>query len=209
MRVFIFILSATLVFATAAKSQKVRLGIVAGPHSSIFLFGSEGAGANSSYLQKYSVHAGIVADLSIQPSFSIQPQLLFVLKGGKLPSGGEFEFSAIDLPINLLYRHNGFFGGLGPNFSYLLSGKLRTTGGEVADLFKDESFTNSITVKRLEIGINTLIGYEFAGGFLISANYAAGLNSIFESKDNAGANLLAHNSYFGFSFGYMFQGKGK
>jgi hypothetical protein len=210
MRTFIVSLAATLVFISTTQAQKIRWGLTGGPHSSIFLFGSEEANSNSSYFQKFGFHGGLIADLSMQPGFSIQPQLLFALKGGKLPNDAGFDFTAVDLPVNFLYRHQGFFAGAGPNFSYLLSGKIKTSGGETADLFNDESITDQIKVSRFEIGANVLLGYEFPGGFLLSANYAAGINSIFKTVDNpSDVTLLAHNSYFGFSIGYMFQSKSK
>lgn len=210
MRTIIVTTVLSLVLTSSVNSQKTRLGLTGGPHNSIFLFGAEDENSNSSYFQKLGFHGGLLADISIQPTFSVQPQLLFVMKGGKVPNDAGFDFLAVDLPINLLFHHQGFFAGAGPNFSYLLSGKLKTAGGETADLFNDEDITDQIDVKRLEIGVNALLGYEFASGFLLSANYSAGVNTIFKSVTNPNdPKLLAHNSYFGFSIGYMFGGKGK
>ena len=209
MRTLIVTIAVSLVLITSTHAQKTRFGLTGGPHSSIFLFGSEQANSNSSYFQKFGFHGGVLADISMQPGFSIQPQLLFALKGGKIPSDAGFDFTTVDLPVNFLYRYQGFFAGAGPNFSYLLSGKIKTSGGETADLFKDEAITDQIKVKRFEVGVNALLGYEFPGGFLLSANYAAGLNTIFESVDSNDPKFLAHNSYFGFSIGYMFQSKSK
>ena len=135
MRTLIVTITATLVFITSTYAQKIRYGLTAGPHSSLFLFGAEQANANSSYFQKFSFHGGVIADISIQSSFSIQSQLLFVLKGGKLPNDAGFDFTTLDLPVNFLYRSQGFFAGAGPSFSYLLSGKIKTSGGETSDLF--------------------------------------------------------------------------
>lgn len=194
-----------LLITFSSQAQKIKLGIVGGPHNSIFFFGAEQAAANSSYFQKLGFHGGLLADFRLQSSFSIQPQLLFVMKGGKLPNGAGFDFNAVDMPVNFLYRYKGFFAGAGPNFSYLLSGKIKTTNGQSADIFNDDNVTATIEAKRLEIGANAILGYEFPGGFLLSANYAAGINSIFTNLVNPDEiTLKAHNSYFGLSIGYMF-----
>src|SRR5690606_10115380 len=138
------IITAILVTAVlTAQSQTTRFGIKGGVNANTFYLETEGTGSDSRFsLTKPGFHIGGVVDLSVSTNFSIQPQLLFAMKGGKLKQSGtetDFNFYTIDLPINLLYNHNGFFVGGGPNFSYGVSAKGQTTGNPEVDLYEDDA----------------------------------------------------------------------
>lgn len=114
----------------------------------------------------------------------------------------KIQTMAIDLPVNFLYKNNGFYAGLGPNFSYGLSSK--TSGGdEDQDLYEkhpDEDEGDASFLKRFELGANLTMGYQFGNGLLISANYVQGLSNIAGSE-------TGYNKYstrlLGLSVGYI------
>ena len=98
--------------------------------------------------------------------------------------------------------------GAGPSLSMGLSGKEKYDDGtniETTDIKFGSSTTDDL--KTFEAGINFLAGYQFKGGFLVAANYNAGLNNI--AVTTAGDNSKAHNRYFGIRLGYNFANRKK
>ena len=153
---------------------------------------------------------GGVADIAVSDHFSVQPNLLFSYKGGKtlFPGQGKLSAMSIDLPINALYRHNGFFIGAGPNFSYGVSGKIKPFEDDADDLdFYDKEDGEDAPIKRFEIGVNGVMGYQFASGFGLSVNYTRGLNNLV-NDDDADDDIKWNFKRIGLNFTYMF-GKNK
>lgn len=108
---------------------------------------------------------------------------------------------AIDLPVNFLYRNNGFFAGLGPNFSYGLSAKQKN--GDADDLYKKyphEDGGESAVFKRFELGANLTMGYQFSNGLLISTQYSHGLSNI---AGREASSQKYSTRILGLSVGYM------
>lgn len=192
------------------QAQSTRFGIKAGPNGNTFYLKTEGTGSDSRFsLTKPGFHVGGIADISFSSNFSIQPQLLLVNKGGKIEQSGsetEFDFLTIDLPINFVYNHNGFFIGAGPNFSYGISAKGNATGSPEVDLYEDDALGPDSRFKRFEIGANVMMGYRFPSGFMLGSNWTPGLSDIFEEASGGTGTGKANNSFFGFSIGYVFGG---
>jgi hypothetical protein len=154
---------------------------------------------------------GGVADISVSSNFSVQPNLLFNYRSGKMLYGEPGDFSAIsvDIPINALYHNNGFFIGAGPNFSYGLSGKIKPLedGGEELD-FYEEVDGEDAPIKRFEIGANIMMGYQFGSGFALQVNYTRGFNNLVNDED-VSEELKWNTRQFGLTFSYMFNKKKK
>lgn len=199
-----FILS--LLFVLAAKvtfAQKIVIGVKAGVQSSAFRIKSKEDG-NKTVLEAsgIGVMAGATASYSFSPKWSIQPNLLFTLKnGGILVNEGNTQQITVDLPLNVLYRHEGFFIGGGPNFSYGLSAKgIPYDSNDPKENFYSET-NNGLRLKRFEMGINSLMGYEFPGGINVAANFTTGLSNIL-NLENESAKITTR--MFGISIGYTF-----
>lgn len=143
-------------------------------------------------------YAGGVANFQLAENFAIQPNLLLAMKGGSVESY-KVNTWHIDIPVNFLFTHNGFFIGAGPNFSYALSGTLDPDDEKVNIFEKDEA--GPYTLKKFEIGANCLMGYNFPGGVTLSASFTPGLNDIYDGGDD---DIKAHFKSFGLSVGYMF-----
>jgi hypothetical protein len=208
MKKIIFILSAVCFTVVTLKAQTTSFGFKAGVNANTFTLKSDAAGNETRLtLTSPGFHIGGLADIKFSPNFSLQPQLLFASKGGKLEQGGnetKFNFYTIDVPLNLLYNSNGFFIGAGPNFSYGISGKGKASGQDEVDLFEEDALGVDQKFKRFEIGVNATMGYRFPGGFLLSTNFTPGLSDSFDDPNDT----KATNSFWGFSIGYVF-GSGK
>lgn len=207
MKKVIVILSALVITGAAAQAQKTTFGIKAGIQESSFGIHIKSDEAKATIDgSKIGAIVGGVADISFSDKFSIQPNLLFVYKPGSLLFLGEGDIQTIsvDLPINFLYHNNGFFAGAGPNISYGLSSKYKPfdDDDEDVDMYKKED-GNDATLKRFEMGVNAILGYQFASGLTLTTNYTHGLSNIM-SEDLVGEDAKFHTKHFGISIGYMF-----
>jgi hypothetical protein len=188
------------------QAQTTSFGIKAGPQSSHTVWKAESGGDDIHvHFNEVGAHFGFIADIGFNPNFSIQPQLLAVMKGGKGYISDEYNFDifSLELPINFLYHNNGFFIGGGPSLAYGLSAKLKTEGNPDVDLY-DEEILGAGNYKRFEIGSNILMGYRFPSGFTLTGNWSNGWSDIFEESSGSSEDITARTGYFGFSLAYMF-----
>jgi hypothetical protein len=210
-RLSIFSLIALFTTASLQAQVTTSFGFKAGANQNTFYLKQEGSSEVRYTLTKPGFHVGGIVDIGCSSNFSIQPQLLLVSKGGKINLGSQettFDFLTIDLPINFLYHYNGFFLGGGPNLSYGVSGKGKATGDPDVDLY-DEGLGSTGKFKRFEVGVNATMGFRFPSGFMVSTNFTPGLTDIFEEASGVTEDITSHNSFFGFSVGYLFGGSGK
>lgn len=199
-----FVLMTALALGCASvKAQKATFGIKAGvQQNTIFAQAKEGD-KERMYSGGTGFHVGAFADLGLSEQFSVQPQLLFNSKSIVDSKDDKSNVYAIDIPVNFLYKHQGFFAGLGPNFSYGLSAKNKS-GDESFDLYKKhdlEGGGEASVLKRFELGANATLGYQFKSGLLLSANYMRGLTNII---DLGSENGRTNTRYAGLSIGYVF-----
>jgi hypothetical protein len=204
---------------TLSTYAQVSFGIKAGYNNSTYSV------ENSDNLKRLSgFHAGGIVDISLADEFSLQPQLLFILKGAKQEAHvdqfgdqneeAKLKLNYLELPVNFLYKHQlgagKLFVGAGPYLGFGLSGKIKQ-GEEEADIkFDGKKLAEldaeddaAMHLKRLDAGANFLAGYELKNGLLFSVNYSLGLTNI----DPDGGK--SKNSYFGISVGYLFKTKKK
>lgn len=138
------------------------------------------------------------ADLPVASNFSIQPGLSLQGKGGKFSDDKldkDFETKTdlmyLEVPVNAVYYipagSGNVFIGAGPYAGIGLSGKYKV--GDVKTDVEWGSGTDK-DLKRFDFGINTMLGYKLANGFLINAGYGFGLidiaaeNSFGKTKNN-------------------------
>jgi len=156
----------------------------------------------SEYLDgKTSFHVGVVAEIVISEKFSFQPELLYSAQGATL---SEFD---IDVDLNLDYLNlplmakfyvaEGFSLEAGPQVGFLLSAKMKASGG-------GESAEEDIkdVVKGIDFGVNFGIGYKLDSGLNFGARYNLGLsndNDDPESPDDSYKNSVIQ-AYVGFFF---------
>ena len=167
---------------------------------------------------------GAVAEFPFTSSISFRPELNFIQKGYKFDlteSGSTYTQDAtlnyIELPLNFIYNapagKGTFFVGAGPNFSFGLSGKIKTTEtgepNENSDIKFDgkenaTSTDNNYHLKGFDLGGNLLAGYKLANGLSFNIGYTVGFLDISPDKE------ATHKNSGGLTFklGYMFGGTG-
>lgn len=207
-------LVAGLITATFAQEKPVTFGVKAGLALPIQTASSMGFSYSTS--SKTSFYVGALANINISSTFSFQPGLTYVGKGGKIDFSeiaeeagfdpGDFDglkqtinFSYLELPLNLLANFNAgtgkVFVGAGPYAAYALSGNAK-----VGDLKEDAVFgSGEDEIKRLEFGLNFLGGYQLNNGLNIHAGYGLGLSSLENNSSST-----TKNRVFSFGLGFMF-----
>ncbi|HJS53134.1 MAG TPA: porin family protein [Chitinophagaceae bacterium] len=206
MKKLFFIALACMAFHLAGQAQNARFGFTAG--TSIANYKWKYPGMSISGDSKAGITAGILADVPMSSSFSIQPALNFVQKGYTSEFLGDKEtvsINCLEVPVNFLYKTGGnagsFFVGAGPSFAFNMSGKYKYDDGTPDE---DLSFGNDQDndyMKSLDAGINFLAGYEFSNGLLLSAGYNQGLSnlSLYTDDDES-----TKSNYFSIKIGFMF-----
>jgi Outer membrane protein beta-barrel domain len=229
MKKFFLLCTAALVSGLYTQAQ-VTFGLKAGfsaANISSKFEGDSGIAARKADTKTLpAFHGGVIVDIALDDQLSLQPGLFFSQKGTKTSSvktevmGVTFITSSttrlnyLELPVNLLYKHQigsgKLFAGFGPYLAYGISGKLKVKGGgenfsidqEVKVKFKDsqEYSAKEVYIKPFDAGANFTAGYELKMGWLFSLNYSLGLtNTSPYDKEKE------KNHYFGVSVGYLFK----
>jgi hypothetical protein len=189
----LLVLSATIVFAQAPK-----FGFKAG-------LNLNNVSTNDHDLKhelagRTSIHLGVITDFSMSKSLSFQPQVLFSGRGAKIDHGDHkdvYAFNSLEIPLNFTYRKNaskGLFLGVGPSLGYNLSGKVKGDHDSEDILFG----SGEGEIKRLDLCLNALIGYQFSNKYFVSTNYSSGL-----SNWSNESNSTWKNNIVGISVGFF------
>ena len=213
MKKSIFTFVALLALANYGKAQQPSFGITAGATFASYKVTASGISITSK--TKIGFTVGITSSFPMGKAFSFEPALNYLQKGGTIKQDNTTDkstFNYLELPLNIVYNARSlkgkFFAGAGPSLSIGLSGKDKYDDGtnhETTDIKFGSSDNDDL--KSFEAGINFLAGYQFKGGFLVAANYNAGLSNVAITSE--GDNSKAHNRYFGIRIGYMIPGKNK
>ncbi len=156
--------------------------------------------------------AGVVADINVSDHLAIQPGLLLVGKGFKLEEeflGETFKTTVnpmyLQVPVNVLYKGNMFYAGVGPYVGFGLFGKVKYEGGGQNES-EDLSFGSSEddTWAPLDFGANLEAGVMF-NQIRIGAGYALGLANVIP-KDVRADDESAKNGVISVNVTYMFGG---
>jgi hypothetical protein len=167
-----------------------KLGVKGGLNVASLTINGSSTGVDS----KFGAHAGLLAHLHLSPQIGLQPELLYSGQGMKQVSGGvtyNWNLDYINLPIMLQYMfNNGFRLEAGPQFGFLVSGKIKDNGG-VTDLGND--------LKTTDVGLGFGLNYLSHSGLGIGGRYNLGLTNINETGVNELKNRVGQISVF-----YMF-----
>ena len=126
--------------------------------------------------------------------FAIQPELLYVQKGAKVPQNGREVTSRLhylDLPVLARVKAGGLLLEAGPQFGYLLS----HSGGYTAD-------APAAGYRRVDVGYVAGVGYAVSSRYTLELRYNGGLSRLFSSLQGGLAN--PRNSGFQLNLGYLF-----
>jgi hypothetical protein len=107
----------------------------------------------------------------------------------------------LQVPVQVQYRNNGFFAGVGPYVGFGIAGKIKAGDNSQNIEFGNDEGSN---LAPLDFGAGVELGYEF-DAFRATASYNLGLSNIIPS-DVAGDESIKNN-VIGISLAYLFGGK--
>lgn len=170
-------------FATfgITKAQKVGFGLKGG--LSISSFKAESKESSS----KTGFHGGGFYEIKLGQKISLQPELLFSMKGGKLDpqttgfTEATYSFSYLSIPVLISFKPTPqFYIQAGPEIGFLLSVKAEFESGP----------TNNLTqlYETIDKGLILGGGYNLKNGLGFYARYGAGFKGFQEVNvvDNNG-----------------------
>lgn len=213
----IFVMSALVAASICAQAQEQQA--ITGGDKLTPKFGIKGAfSLTSLYVDdvskehmKAGFNAGIFAKLPITTGFSIQPELLYSVKGAKdtysnfVQGDGEYRFNLnyMELPVLAVVNITPNFNiHAGPYLGYLVSANVKDVNSdgtiEGATDLKADNFN------RWDVGLAGGVGFDVSA-FTLGARYNYGLSNIGKSGSLSGD--LTKNSknagvsvYIGFAF---------
>lgn len=160
---------------------------------------------------KAGFNAGVFAKLPVTRGFSIQPELLYSLKGAKenynnfVQGSGEYRFNLgyLELPVlavvNLAPNFNLHLGGYA---AYLVNANIKNVNGQGTVVGASDLSTGDFN--RWDFGLVGGLGFDIEN-FTLGARYNYGLSHIGKNDNLTGA--LTQNSknagisvYIGFGF---------
>jgi hypothetical protein len=185
--------------SSAAHAQGIKLGVKAGASLTSFT-GSDSDGTKN----KFGFNGGVLANFGINDMFSIQPEVLYSMKGSKFDgfSDARFNLNYIDVPVlvKVATGATGLFFELGPQVGFLASAKAKdnNTSADIKDGFKSVDF-----------GYAAGLGFQVASGPMIGLRYNGAFTNAIKESSIGGITVAsnAKNSAFQLYIGYMFGGK--
>ena len=146
--------------------------------------------------------------LELSKHFALQEDILFTYKSSKLKQNGvdgNFQYFGTEVPFYALGQwetndKDRFYIGVGPYVAMGLRAKDKIGGVDI-NLYNNDIGNVQSVWNRIEMGMGSLIGYEFKCGLQINASYKIGLTNVL--KDNIG-NAKMHTSTASLGLGYHF-----
>lgn len=139
----------------------------------------------------YGGHAGVFASLALNRPFTLQPEILYSMKGnmGQASISDATERLAyLDIPVALRANLSDLFVEAGPQVGFLLAAKSTNAGESV-----------SVRKERRDVDLGYLIGVGYQpvkGGLGIGGRYNAGFLSVFKDPLDGTDAADVHNSVF-------------
>ena len=189
-------------------NAQVRFGVKAGGTMSTVYTKYDGD-KNDGFKARLGFQAGGMMEYQFSESFSLQPELMYVMNGAKLESvdlgvaklDNNMTLHNIQVPINVKFKMGAddlkFYAMAGPYFGYIVSGKVKTKVGDVTsstDLYD----IDALDMKRFDFGIGVGLGFEITK-FIVGVGYQYGIANL------TGIDKLTMRSgTFNLSVGYFF-----
>jgi hypothetical protein len=224
--------------ATLHANAQVSFGIQAGANLATTKSEFTSAGTKTTNRGKTNTGftAGIVSNIPIGSSLSFRPEVNFIQKGGKYSSSQtvsgftsasteNLSLNFIEVPLNLVYNLNAgpgqFSIGVGPDFSFGLSGRDKYTQTQSGGGFPASSTSGTSKVKfdgkkdadlpasdpdfhlqRFDFGANGFIGYKLKMRLFFNAGYTYGFSNL-----NPNPNSSFKTAGLTLKAGFLFGGK--
>lgn len=191
MKKIFLIIAALTAFGTAAHAQLHSrsgsyVGLKAGGTAASFI-----GAYNPNLRTVYGFHAGAFASIALNKPFSIQPELLFSMKGALGQAGvsdGTERLNYIDVPVAFRATWSDLFVEAGPQGGFLLTAKSKN-GSETVNV-RD-------TYRTFDFGYLLGVGYQpHQGGLGIGGRYNASFLSVYANPiDGTVANDLRNSAF--------------
>lgn len=170
-----------------AYAQESRFGLKAGASLTTFV----GSDVTSSSSSKFGFHGGLVASLGINNRFSVQPELLYSMKGtrdqatqGGTTVTGYQTLHYVDVPIMLKAKFNQLFVEAGPQV-----GVLMAANATIEDGSNSMSISNKGAFKDVDFGCAVGLGFQAESGLMVGLRYNGGLVDVPKAKTLRGQTL--------------------
>ncbi|WBA41939.1 porin family protein [Hymenobacter canadensis] len=182
--------------AVAAQAQDSRIGVkISG---GIAKFRGDDVTNQSNTL---SAGGGLVYNIKLTEMLSVQPELLYTVKGSRFNSDAfdsKTTLHYVELPVMLRATFSNVFVEAGPQVGYLVAAKLEVTpnnGGEASEDKSRNNFTNA------DWGFAAGIGYQLENGLSLTGRYSGSLNPVLPNV--ASTKIKAYNSAFLVQLGFL------
>jgi hypothetical protein len=198
---------------TSLKAQDIYYGPKVGANLTHFFY----SGEDADYLKdmsklKLASHFGVFAEIVFDDFFSVQPELLYSVKGARYRISDDDDFKSsyvlkyLSLPVVAKYYVTKEISlEAGPQVAYLLSAKNIETSDDLSSNLGEEAASIDIKnqMQSIDFGATAGVGYLTKTGFYISARYTFGILNAHKSL--ADENTIMHNGAVQVSFGFSFQ----
>ena len=139
---------------------------------------------------------GVTANFGLSDLISIQPELLYNLKGTQInDSKDRLDLHYIDLPILVKVNADGPYFEAGPQVGYLISAKL---GGATKTRIETKD------LQGLSLGYVAGVGYQLTSGLSLGVRFNGGISSVGKDDDRYDQQ---RSQSFNFVVGYQFGGQ--
>ncbi|HEX5632434.1 MAG TPA: porin family protein [Gemmatimonadales bacterium] len=202
------LLAATALASAPLAAQGVSIGPMAGVSFTEITFDVEGLdGVDTEGSTGFAV--GGFVEFEFGSWFSLEPQVLYVGKGGDVNEGGEglgLDVHYIQVPVLFKAEFNRAAGGIvpsifaGPEFGFRVScdASAFLAGEEIEGECEDDA------IKSTDYGVVFGAGVEF-GNFSLQGRYDLGLQNINDVEDIEGVEVEIRNRGLLFTLGYAFK----
>jgi hypothetical protein len=218
---FSFLLLTIIIIFNAVNSYgQTSIGIKASVNRSKMLIKDADGDITKNKLTPLKYDLGVFADLPINETFFIRPELLYVTKGlnevriFNQSMGTTMNLSYAELPIYFLYKGKLSGGnlllGLGPYIAHGIHGKDIYGGSESDIKFRNELvYDGRQSIRPWDAGSKFMAGYEWKNGLSFALNASVGMTNILPDYNGDEPDNSLKNRVFGFSVGYLILSKDK
>ena len=170
MKRLFFTLSSFFLLSIPVCSQTVRIGPKVGLNIANYT-----GNVNNEARSLAGLHAGGLVEVEIMEWFSVQPELLYSVKGIRLAEVSIVN-NYVSLPIMAkFYPIDGLYGEIGPQMGFLISANQKNQANKI---------NTTQDYKTVDMGLSFGAGYVLRDlGLGFGLRYYAGLSNIF--RDNS------------------------
>ena len=191
-RILMLVLAMTTV--VAAHAQGPRLGIRAGVNYAGF------GGSDADNLDRiWGGHGGLTANfpLSVDNFFSIQPEILYSMKGAETSADDvKWKINYLDVPVLGRVNAGPLYFEAGPQVSFRVGGEVDVNNTTITEDLGD--------YKRTSLGYAAGIGLQATPlGLSVGVRYNGDISKLYDNTNIGNY----RNDVFMLTFGYLFGGR--